>query len=395
MMKIALLTAGKDPHYALGLLGAPQAKPVRVEFIGDDEMADAEVVKKGHVEFYNLVGGQKADASLVEKALRVLRYYARLMVYAARTEAPLLHILWFRKFPVVERTLFSAYFKMLGKRLVFTAHNVDDQARDGKSTLVNRLSLRFLYRVVDHIFVHTQQMQQQLSVDFGVASAKITVVPHGINDVTPTATCSRREARQRLGFTADDKILLCFGNIAPYKGLEVSIGALAELISDDQHFRLVIAGPVKNRDCEDYWRQLVGMIDDLNLGDYVRKAVRRIPEDEVGVFFKAADVSVLPYKRIYQSGVLLLSYRQGLPVIAADVGSLREDILAGQTGFLFSPGDPAAMAATVRTYFASPLYRELETRSPGIREYGDDRFSWDKNVDRTYAVYERLLNAAL
>src|SRR5262249_35377649 len=129
-MRIALLTAGKDQPYALGLLRALQGKPVHIEFIGNDVMAASEVVRTGHLDFYNLVGNQEAEASTSQKILRVLAYYSRLILYAAHTDAKLFHILWFRKFPYIERTLLNVYFKILRKKLVFTAHNVDDQARN-------------------------------------------------------------------------------------------------------------------------------------------------------------------------------------------------------------------------------------------------------------------------
>ena len=65
--------------------------------------------------------------------------------------------------------------------------------------------------------------------------------------------------------------------------------------------------------------------------------------------------------------------------------------MEGQTGLLFRPSDPVDLAEKIQMYFASDLFRELEARSPKIREYGDDRFSWEKNVDRTLSVYESLL----
>jgi D-inositol-3-phosphate glycosyltransferase len=390
-MKVALLTAGEDQHYALGLLATLQGKPVHIECIGSDVMETSEVVRTGRVDFYNLVGNQDSDTPIRRKALRVLQYYARLIRYAAHTDVKLFHILWFRKFPYIERTLLNVYFKILGKKLVFTAHNVDDRARDGKSNIINKISLVFLYNIVDHILVHTTKMKLELIEEFGIAKEKITVVPHGINDVIPEARVTRLEAKQQLGFSLNEKLLLFFGNIAPYKGLEDLIRALAELIDEDNRFRLVIAGPVKAKDCEGYWQELEKMIKALRLSDYVRQEVRSIPDEDVGIFFKASDVAILPYKRIYQSGVLLLSYRQGLPVIAADVGSLREDIVEGQTGLIFRAGDPADLTAKIRTYFASDLFRNLESNGQRIREYGDNRFSWEKNVNCTLEVYRILL----
>jgi glycosyltransferase involved in cell wall biosynthesis len=391
-MRVTLLTGGQDPHYALGLLGALRSKPIQVDIIGSDGMADCNVVKTGNFDFYNFVGNQSRVASLREKVLRILRYYIKLILYVAHTNAKLFHILWFRKFPNLEGTLLNMYFKILGKKIVFTAHNVDGRARDGKTTFANRLSLRLLYHIVDHILVHTPKMKFELIEDFGIAEAKVTVVPYGTNDVVPDASITRLEAKKQLGFGLDEKILLFFGNITPYKGLEDLLRALHELLREDAQFRLIIAGPVKNKDSEGYWYGLEQMIKDLHLSDYVRKESKFIPDEDIGVFFKASDVLVLPYKRIYQSGVLALSYRQGLPVISSDVGSLREDIAEGQTGLLFKEDDPLDLAEKIRMYFASDVYRELDTRSQSIREYGDRRFSWAQNVDRTYTVYKSVLS---
>src|SRR5205823_6341036 len=160
---------GQDAHYARGLLRELLQKGMHVAFIGSDELVACRDFGPGQFDFQNLIGRQDPDACLMLKALRVLRYYARLMTFAARPDARLFHILWFRKFPYLERTLLNVYFKLLGKKLLFTAHNVDDQARDGKeATVADRLSLTFLYRIVDHIFVHTQSMKHELVAKFKV-----------------------------------------------------------------------------------------------------------------------------------------------------------------------------------------------------------------------------------
>ncbi len=326
-MKVALLTGGKDPHYAHGLLRQLAARSVRIALIGGDESAEAEAVRNGQVEFHNLVGRPDPDDGLMAKARRVLSYYGRLLVFAARTDGKVFHILWFRKFPLGERILLIAYFKLLGKKLAFTAHNVDDQ-------------------------------------------------------------------RQQLGLGPDEKVLLFFGNIAPYKGVEDLLRALASLVHADGRFTLILAGRVKDRTCEAYWAELESLIEELQLSEHVRKEIRYIPDGHVGLLFRASDVSVLPYRRIYQSGVLALSYAQGVPVIAADVGSIREDILEDETGLLFRPGDVVDLAAKIRTYFVSESFKDVETRERRISEYGAERFSWETNAERTHAVYEHLLESS-
>ena len=393
-MKVALLTGGQDPHYARGLLRELLGRGVHVAFIGSDELADCQHHGTNRLEFHNLIGSQDPGDSLIAKVCRVLTYYGRLLVFAARTDVRLFHILWFRKFPYIERTLLNAYFKLLGKKLVFTAHNVDDQSRDGKTaSVVNRLSLTFLYHIVDHIFVHTHAMKNRLVEEFKVAANKVTVVPFGINDVIPPSNATRSAARQQLGLGHDERVLLFFGNITPYKGIEDLLRAMAILVRGDKRFTLILAGPVKDRSCEAYWAALEYLIEELQLSKYVRKEIRYIPDRDVGLFFRASDVSVLPYRRVYQSGVLALSYAQGVPVIAADVGSLREDIVEGETGLVFRSGDVQDLAHKILTYFTSDLFIDPETRTRKICDYSATRFSWKANIERTYQVYERIAHA--
>ena len=116
-----------------------------------------------------------------------------------------------------------------------------------------------------------------------------------------------------------------------------------------------------------------------------------IPDDETEVYFKAADVLVLPYRHIYQSGVLFLGHSFGLPVLAADVGSLKDEIVEGKTGFVFRPEDPADLAKAIERYFASDLYADLNNRRQEIRDYATERHSWDVVGQMTMNVYAGLL----
>ena len=236
-----MLTAGKDSHYALGLLEAFASTRLDVEFVANDEMASSPHARAPNVMYFNLRGDQADAASLWRKVRRLTDYYVALIRYAATTESRLFHILWFNKFEWFDNTLLILYYRLLGKRLVYTAHNVDTSERDGSARAVNRASLKFLYRAVDHVFVHTAQMKAQLTSAFGVSPERVTVVPFPVNNVTPRSALSRDDARRRLGLPADQKTLLFFGNIAPYKGLDVLVDAL-ERVPD---CRLIIAGRVK------------------------------------------------------------------------------------------------------------------------------------------------------
>jgi D-inositol-3-phosphate glycosyltransferase len=389
--RVSLLTGGGDKPYALGLAAALTSAGLSVDFIGSDDLNVPELLNDPQVNFLNLRGDQRPEASRMAKTLRVLSYYVRLIRYAATARPDLFHILWNNKFLFFDRTLLMLYYRILGKKITFTVHNVNAGMRDLNDSFLNRFSLKIQYHLCHHIFVHTERMKSELVSDFCIAESKVSVVPFGINNTVPNTTLSIAEAKRQLGIRESDRTLLFFGNIAPYKGLEYLISALTELLKNDQRYRLIIAGKPKGSD--EYWKQIHQAISRSGIGNWVSQRIEYIPDEETELFFKAADVLILPYTRIFQSGVLFLGYSFGLPAIAADVGTLKEEIIEGQTGFVFKPQDPSDLAKMIAKYFESELFRNLETRRLKIKEYANERYSWDKVAAITTAVYSGLLRS--
>ena len=388
-VRVALLTGGGDKPYALGLASALVAQGVSFDFIGSDEVDGPELHGTPQVNFLNLRGDQRSDASRWRKALRVARYYARLVRYAASAKPEIFHILWNNKFELFDRTLLMLYYRLLGKRIILTAHNVNSAERDANDSFVNRLSLGIQYRLSDHIFVHTAKMKNGLVHEFHVPEVKVSVIPFGINDTVPNSELTAREAKWMLGVSGSEKAMLFFGHIAPYKGLEDLVAALARLEGKGEGYRLIIAGRPKG--CDAYWNEIQRVICRSGVADRIIQKIEYIPDEKVEVFFKAADVLVLPYTHIFQSGVLFLGYNFGLPAIASDVGSLREDVVEGRTGYLFRPRDPEDLARALRDYFESDLYRHLESRRREIRDFASQRYSWAEVGEITKRVYLQLM----
>lgn len=388
-MKVSLLTGGADKPYALGITQGLVSKGVTVDLIGNDEMSRAGIVADKNVNYYNLRGDQSPTNSIMQKIVRVVKYYLRLIMYAANTDSKLFHVLWVNKFIVLDRTILTIYYKLLGKKLAFTAHNVDQGQRDGKYSAIDRLSLKIFYLLNDHIFVHTEKMKTQLMDEFSIREEKISVILFGINDTIPKSAMTKSDARARLELADQEKVLLFFGYIAPYKGLEYLVRAMGQLISKDRLFRLIIAGQIKN--CQSYWETIESIIEKLNLDNYIIKKIKFIPDDDIEVLFKSSDVAVLPYKFIFQSGVPFLSYNFGLPVIASDVGSLKEVIVEGRTGMVCRKEDPVDLASKIKEYFEGELFRNLEENRNNIIEYAHEKYSWDKISATIFDVYRELL----
>ena len=242
-------------------------------------------------------------------------YYAKLIGYAAAAKPTIFHILWNNKFETLDRTVLMFYYRFLRKKIVLTVHNVNAGRRDAKDTRLNRLTLRIQYHLADHIFVHTQKMRLELIEEFGVQPTVVTVIPFGINNAVPNTCFTPRDAKEKLGIHDTDKTILFFGNIAPYKGLEYLVAAFKRILIRCDNYRLIIAGRPKN--CEGYWTAIRNDIRAEEESGRILLKADFIPDNETEVYFKAADVAVLPYRHIYQSGVLFLAHSFGLPVIAA------------------------------------------------------------------------------
>lgn len=389
LLRVALLTGGGDKPYALGLASALTARGVSVDFVGSDHLMCDALTRDPRINFLNLRGDQDARASFAEKTRRVISYYLRLIWFGATAKARIFHVLWNNRFETIDRVFLLLYYKLCGRRVAFTAHNVNAAKRDQTDNWLNRLTLRIQYRLVDHIFVHTLKASEEMQASFGVGAEKISVIPFGINNTIEPTDLSKDEARSRLHMSDTDLVMLFFGQIAPYKGVEYLLRAFIELAKERAEYRLVIAGSPK-WDGE-YWRRMEGIIRESGLEWRVVQRIGFVADEQTEVFFKAADVLVLPYTDIFQSGVLSLAYSFGLPVVATDVGSLKEEVIEGQTGFICPPRDAMSLAEALRRYFKSDLYYNLGRRRQEIKDHANKKYSWEKVAEATLRAYTEVL----
>jgi len=389
-IEIGLLTGCQDRPYAYGLAMALISEGAKLDIVGSDEIDSPELHATPNLRFLNFRGSQRNNASFPAKLSKLLVYYARLIRYAARSKPKILHILWNNKFEFFDRTILMLYYKVVGKKIALTAHNVNQARRDSKDSLLNRATLKIQYRLSDHIFVHTQKMKDELCQDFNVGENAVTVIRHPVNDAFPDTELKPAEAKRRLGLRADEKAILFFGRIRPYKGIEYLLDAFRLLSTDERaNYRLIVAGEPK-KGSEEYLDEIQRSIKrDFNQGQVILR-IQFIPDEEMELYLKGADVLVLPYKEIFRSGVLFLAYSFGLPVVATDVGSFREEIVEGRTGFLCQPGDPAELAKAIEIYFASDLFKNLKVSRQELKDYANANHSWHAVAELTSNAYTKM-----
>ncbi len=210
---------------------------------------------------------------------------------------------------------------------------------------------RYAFRSVDGFIVQSDAVEQELNEFW--KGAKYRKAPHPLYTIFGEPV-DRKEARKNLGITAP-RVLLFFGYVRRYKGLDVLLEALA-LLPGEMGVQLVVAGEFY--DPERGYRE---KIRELQIQDRVTIRSEYLPNEEVPRYFSAADAVVLPYRSATQSGIAQIAYNFGTPVIATDVGGLSEVVLDDRTGLVVPPENPAALADAILRFYRSgkePIYRK-------------------------------------
>lgn len=207
----------------------------------------------------------------------------------------------------------------------------------------------------------------------------VVMCPHPIYDCYPAFEGGSAEARRKLGLTPDEPVLLFFGFVREYKGLRTLLDALPQMRKRHPGLKLLVVGEFyESRSVYD------NKISELGLKDAVVIRDDYVPNEEVGVYFAAADCVVLPYRTATQSGIIQVAYALNLPVISTDVGGLGEVVVNGETGYLVPPNDPAALAEAVGKFYAAGGRAAFSENVAQARA----RFSWDGLIE-TIAAFGR------
>lgn len=178
----------------------------------------------------------------------------------------------------------------------------------------------------------------------------------------------RIEARNKLGFPETCPLVLFFGFVRRYKGLDVLIEAMPRLIRSHPEAVLLIAGEFYEDE-----QKIRNRVMELGIGAAVRFDTRYVPDERVPVYFSASDLVVQPYRSATQSGVAHIAFHFGRPVVVTDVGGLAETVPHEEAGFVVPPEDPDALADTMSRFFSDAALRE-RVESGASRQHGV--FSW-------------------
>lgn len=289
----------------------------------------------------------------------------------------LLHVQW-ALLPVLDVLLFRG-LRARGWRVVYTAHDgTFDLARPWR-----RRGLRRVLSQTDAVIAHTSELAELLRRESGGGTPEIWKIPLGACTFPLLPGLERERARRVLGLAPGGPLLLFFGMIKPYKGLDYLLRAWPRVLREFPEARLLIAGEAIVP-----FAPFESLIEALNIGDSVIRRLGYVPRTQAQYYFCASDAVVLPYVEITASGLVPVAYRYSRPVIATSIGGLTEAVTDNETGILAAPRSEQALAEAICRGLRDP---SMLARMGAAAYHRSERdFNWNEAAQRTLELYRHV-----
>jgi glycosyltransferase involved in cell wall biosynthesis len=258
-------------------------------------------------------------------------------------------------------------------KVIFIADNViPHEKRPGDTAFT-----KFAFKAVDYFIVQSDAVERDLkSLD---PQANFIRLEHPVYEIFGERH-DRTTVRTKLGIPQDAPVILFFGYIRKYKGLDILLRAMPEMLKSLPELRLIVAGEYYG-DKPEY----DALISELKIpAKNLILKTDYIPNEDVAMYFSAANVSVLPYRSATQSGIVQIAYNFDMPVIATDVGGLAEIVKDGVSGLIVPEPTPEGVAKQVVRFFEQQLEPQL---TEGVRQE-KKKYSWNTFVEGI----ERVMN---
>ena len=277
--------------------------------------------------------------------------------------------------------LFNLLFvKILFGKVVLTVHDVSSFSNSSNSPIIGKL----IYKLTDRIITHNEFSKSEiLNVNSNLSSC-ISIVPHGNYTSFINIQFDKEKSKEQLGIPNNRRILLFFGMIKKVKGLEILLFSLKDVIKRNPDILLVIAGKPWEDDFSTYQK----IIDENNLSEYILLHTKFIPQQDVGYYYCASDLIVLPYKKNYQSGVLMMALSYKRPALVSNLPSLKEIISDNETGFLFKTENVSDLTSKLNIILSDEGLME-RVRLKGA-ELINTQYDWGEIGRQTRQAYQSL-----
>ncbi|MHC1775942.1 MAG: glycosyltransferase [Lentimicrobium sp.] len=387
-MKITIFNGAGQVDYMYGLVsGLSQFQQDSIDVL------DVDITKNlfrsfKNVNYYPVFRFIPRKSFFLVKGWNIIRFYFLQLWYLMSNSSRIIHFQWLDRYIFIDRVMLPLIARICGHKVVLTVHNINSAKRDNRDNWFNRFTLKVLYMTANALIVHTDQSKIELLSEFQVKESKIFIIRHGMNNKVSRKGLTTRESRSILNIGQHEKVVLFFGNIDFYKGLDILIDSLNFLPkSFKDNFRVLIAGSSKKFD---YTNLIKDKITNTGLKQNITIRIGYIPDSEIEQYFMAADCIVMPYRKIYQSGVIFMAYAFGLPIIVTDIGNFRNDMIEGETGILIKENTPEGVSLAIIQFFNSEIFKKMPESRKFIEKWAWNNYSWDSIGAETRKLYQSL-----
>ena len=386
-MKVLMLdSANLTPFYNFALASALADKGNELLYISTKYTNDPTLRAPNNIEFKDFYF--RLFRSIQESGNRKLRRLARGLFYPIdhlrllfllkQWKPDVVHIQW-SNIALID-VPFIKLIKKMGIPVVHTVHDVNPLFHIGTTSQTQKV-----YAACDRIIIHSKDLLGDLLNRYPLLNKQnVRIVPHGpLQNEDEETNKTMTEARAFLNIPREHFVVLFFGEIKYYKGLDILVSAIAKASESFSNLHLLVAGrPDNESSIPDF-----SILQKKEIPHTV--STKFIPDEDVWAYFTAANTVCLPYRDISQSGVLFSAIANEKTIISTKVGALPEIISKTKSGWLCEPEDIDDLSKTIiDVYHQRDKLYELGKDAKVLL---DKHYSWQSIADKTLSVYNETI----
>nr|WP_300324906.1 glycosyltransferase family 4 protein [uncultured Anaerostipes sp.] len=316
-------------------------------------------------------------ANPAQKILSYYRSWKKVFTYCAKHKVDVVHTQWYIFSPI--DWMFQYKLQKEGIKVVVTVHDL----LPFNKKFYDYYFHKKIYLNADMVIAQSKANEAALSAKFGVSKERVRYIPHG-HYMEYAEFVDIDEAKEKLNINKNRRIVLFFGQIKKVKGVDILIKAMSHVKSRHPEALCVIAGKV----WKDNFSTYAELIKERKLSDSIRTDIRFIDDNEIKYYFGAAEIVVLPYRQIYQSGVVLLGAAYKKPIVATNEGEFPYVIKDKKTGLLVDSENEKQLGKAINWYLDHP--KEAVEHANACWNDLNERLSWDTIAKKISDVYNDI-----
>lgn len=377
-MKAFIINPGMVNDYIYELSSSLHKLDVSVFLLGSSDYKNR-IKSFNNFNYYNfLFNVENISSPRLKRLLKgflyiLLHFYILQLIIKERPD--IIHFQWFRM-PFLD-SLFVGIYKRYCP-VIYTIHNTTLNHGDKVSFIsAQKKGYKNILKKVSSLIVHTNYSKKKFLEEYPEFEAKVKIISHGLLNFP-----SKGESKKFRFDFGTKVVLLFFGNIQKYKGLDILVEAMQYLRNKD--VVLLVAG--KANIPIDELKERAKM---LNVSHNIYWLTQFIPDEDVQEIYDYSDIVVLPHRHIDQSGVLMSAINFSKPVIASNTGGFSEIVEDGKYGFLFRSEDPLDLANKIEKIIDHQVFKSINFNVNNLRKSWK---TWQEISEDTLGIYNHSLN---